>query len=407
MLFQLRFQTGEMFPPYSSFRADPLGSMALYESLLELDAIDVQRQLEPVSTFQDWKDTTLLFAGSPTTSARGLNLRAAGPASDLLTVPVTGGRIVFCLLPMDRVRQDEDDETVKDNSEPLDKDNGKPIDEDNGEPLDENNGKPIDEDLDIESEDLASSTLAEKLNLELKHNDAIQDAPPEAYLTGTETHSEFILPATVPWHSRYYFRIPDEGNWQTVYERDAKPVVIEKRIGKGSIVLATDSYLLSNEAMRNDRQPGWLCWLLGNNEKVRFSEYHLGIVSTRGTAVLMRELGLHGFFVALVVLGILFVWKNATSLVPSYRSEELAADFHHASEKDYYSGLVNLLRRGIPSTRIVQTALDEWKRSFSRRKDFDEIVLETQQLLETQEHEPKKKINPVEAYRKICSILSK
>ena len=32
-LFLLRFEAGDVYPPYSSLRADPLGTMAWYESL--------------------------------------------------------------------------------------------------------------------------------------------------------------------------------------------------------------------------------------------------------------------------------------------------------------------------------------------------------------------------------------
>ena len=32
-LFRLRFEQGDVYPPYSTLRADPLGSMALYERI--------------------------------------------------------------------------------------------------------------------------------------------------------------------------------------------------------------------------------------------------------------------------------------------------------------------------------------------------------------------------------------
>ena len=36
-LFQLRFEAGDVYPPYSSYRADPLGTRALYQSLENLN----------------------------------------------------------------------------------------------------------------------------------------------------------------------------------------------------------------------------------------------------------------------------------------------------------------------------------------------------------------------------------
>ena len=42
-LFELRFSTGDVYPPYSTLRADPLGAMAFYESLGKMPGISVRR----------------------------------------------------------------------------------------------------------------------------------------------------------------------------------------------------------------------------------------------------------------------------------------------------------------------------------------------------------------------------
>ena len=55
-LFVLRFQTGDVYPAYSSLRSDPLGTRVLYESLENLGDITLQRNyrllhsLKPDST---------------------------------------------------------------------------------------------------------------------------------------------------------------------------------------------------------------------------------------------------------------------------------------------------------------------------------------------------------------------
>ncbi|NIP95911.1 MAG: hypothetical protein GWO24_21745, partial [Akkermansiaceae bacterium] len=61
------------------------------------------------------------------------------------------------------------------------------------------------------------------------------------------------LPESIPWHGRYYFKETGP-EWRTVYTADGLPVIIEKPVDDGTFVLATDSYLLSNEALLNDRQ---------------------------------------------------------------------------------------------------------------------------------------------------------
>src|SRR5687768_18470710 len=48
-LFQLRFSTGDVYPPYSALRADPLGTKIFYESLRALPGVTAgrnERQLD-------------------------------------------------------------------------------------------------------------------------------------------------------------------------------------------------------------------------------------------------------------------------------------------------------------------------------------------------------------------------
>ena len=42
-LFKLRFEAGDIYPEYSSLRADPLGAKALYQSLESLLAVQIGR----------------------------------------------------------------------------------------------------------------------------------------------------------------------------------------------------------------------------------------------------------------------------------------------------------------------------------------------------------------------------
>src|SRR3989442_8809045 len=62
-LFQLRFAAGDVYPPYSSLRADPLGTKALFESLAWLRGIAVQRFFERLDKLRDGRRTTLFVFG--------------------------------------------------------------------------------------------------------------------------------------------------------------------------------------------------------------------------------------------------------------------------------------------------------------------------------------------------------
>ena len=59
-LFRLRFETGDVYPPYSSLRADPLGTMAFYESLARLPGISVSRDFTEANRLPPPAGTTYL-----------------------------------------------------------------------------------------------------------------------------------------------------------------------------------------------------------------------------------------------------------------------------------------------------------------------------------------------------------
>src|SRR5207302_10666788 len=63
-LLQLRFETGDIYPPYSSLRVDPLGTRAFYESLETLRGVTVQRFIEQWTKLPEGRNTTLFVFGA-------------------------------------------------------------------------------------------------------------------------------------------------------------------------------------------------------------------------------------------------------------------------------------------------------------------------------------------------------
>ena len=57
--------------------------------------------------------------------------------------------------------------------------------------------------------------------------------------------------------------------WDTLREDRGKPVVIQKTMGQGSVVVMTNSFLLSNAALVEDRQTAFLANLNAIAEKVK------------------------------------------------------------------------------------------------------------------------------------------
>src|SRR3954471_1262081 len=61
LLFEARFEAGDIYPEYSSLRSDPLGSKALYESLGE--ATKTERNYKEILDPDYGAGTTLLVLG--------------------------------------------------------------------------------------------------------------------------------------------------------------------------------------------------------------------------------------------------------------------------------------------------------------------------------------------------------
>jgi hypothetical protein len=214
------------------------------------------------------------------------------------------------------------------------------------------------------------------------------------------------LPSSISWHSVLYFSNLQEP-WKIIYRQNGQPVIIERPYKRGTILLCADSYLFSNEALWSERHPGLLTRLIGPNSHIIFDEAHLGVYEIPGIAGLIRSFGFHWFFLGIIVLFILFIWKNSVYFVPPI---DIASDGPNRSTnsgRDYAQGLISLLRRNIPAKAVLRVSQEEWKKSFgahqpkpsktrqgkSTMRAMDEIVSINQS-------------DPVKGYNAIRKILS-
>jgi hypothetical protein len=179
-------------------------------------------------------------------------------------------------------------------------------------------------------------------------------------------------------------------------------VVIERAYGKGTIVLASDSWFISNEALVKERTASLLAWLVGTNSSVIFDETHFGIRESPGVAALGRKYRLQGLFAGLLVLAALFIWKNATSLVPPGEGRPERSEAARAG-RDSLAGLAGLLRRTIPPDGILAACVAEWKKA-SRNSAGDAVLVASIAAGETKR--PKRGRDPVGAYRQIHKLLA-
>src|SRR5262245_37901574 len=64
-LFQARIESGYVYPPYSSLRSDPVGTMALFESLQAVPELSVERDLRASDVMPRSEGLTYLHIATP------------------------------------------------------------------------------------------------------------------------------------------------------------------------------------------------------------------------------------------------------------------------------------------------------------------------------------------------------
>jgi len=177
-------------------------------------------------------------------------------------------------------------------------------------------------------------------------------------------------------------------------------------MGKGTLVMCADSFFISNEALRAERHPRLLAWLLGHPAEIIFEETHFGIFKQTGVVDLLRHYRFTWFFAALALLGLLFVWKNTVYFVPPGPADLPPGAADVLSEKDNASGLVALLRRNFTASTILKVCCREWKQTFGKDKRIPKGAAALMENMPRSELPPsKKKPDPVAAYRKLSSAL--
>ena len=82
-LFALRLEHGDVYPPYSTLRTDPLGAKAFYEALAELPGFDMRRNFRSLVRLHPEKPITLIYAGVRRESHAGWSTCSNQPSATL------------------------------------------------------------------------------------------------------------------------------------------------------------------------------------------------------------------------------------------------------------------------------------------------------------------------------------
>lgn len=376
-LFRLRFAAGDIYPEYSSFRADPLGAKALYRSLGDL--LPTRRNYQPASKLGEGKGTTLLLLGVEPSQLEF----TPGDYRHVETFLRTGGRLVIAIYPTFQSPRSRRGMPPPATPPPL-------------------KGSPG---MSNELANLMPVPITERWGLKFDRADPPKNKDGFFEPAHAARKVNDALPEFLDIHSSLFFDKLDT-TWRVIYARpNDRAVLIERRFGDGSLVLFADSYPFSNQALRESRQTALLTWILGACERVAFDEVHLGVQENPGIAALARKYRLEGLFFGLLGLAALFIWRSVIPFVPAYDSEVKTQQPDVIAGRESAAGFINLLRRNIPEKDLLATCLVEWRKSCAHQTPQARLE-QLQAVIDTENSKPERDRNAVAAYRRFCEVLA-
>jgi hypothetical protein len=334
ILFRLRLAQGDVFPAYSTLRSDPLGARALHDALSQIPGMSVERWFKPFSDLPPMPTRTIVYAGL---WSRGWT-RVQREDFDAIDAAMrNGSRVVVAMRAAAAATEAEKEDTKKEQERAKER----------KKEMEDKTGKKsrVPEMVYVDLKRRWGADVKERVLME-RQGGAV----------ATEHARALGLPETIAWRSDVYFELEPDAGWNVLYRRGTQPVLVERRLERGTLVLAADSYFLSNEALQKDRAPALLAWIVGSPSRVVFDETHLGVSAQPGVAALARRYGLSGAFFTLLLLAVLFVWQRMAVFVPPVEAEgEVALTYHPAA------GLEALLRRSVAPGELAAVCTTEWK----------------------------------------------
>ncbi len=375
-LFNMRFKTGDVYPPYSTLRADPLGAMALFESLNEIENIIVERNYDSISDFQKKNlfqpvKLTIFFLNSgfePVYSKKYFN--------ELKMIALNGGTVIIAFRP----DFNEHNFSLYEN-----KNNS-----DSASQLSSNNKE---KNIKVSADTIAFDFFSGVGLKKFQKNNKIRFAEKMILESGENE---------IPCASNYFFDLK-KNSWEIVYSiKNEYPVVIRRTFGKGSFIFIADSYLFSNEGLRKHPKPEFILQCLNSNAKIIFDESHIGVINSHGISSLIIKYRLHGSIICAFIVFLFFLWKRLSQVAPVYKNNILEKN-KIVTGKDSITGLVNILRRHIDPKKIVTEGFEEWKKS--QPKNNRKIIEKSNRMRDELNLIDLKK-NPVDDYNRLLKIFN-
>ena len=307
-MFQVRAEVNGVYPEYSSFRADPKGYRVLFETLSRVSSVHVERFVQPLTDLPASTGKILLLAG---VHPGGLSDDQTKPFDNWMT---SGGTLVIAFSALQSERNEEDLENTKPASKPL----------------------------------RAEVWKSDDWGIRIFHSKP----------TLTTRLQSNLFANGFSWAGHLYID-PTKGDWEVLAKAQDLPIVLQRKFGAGKLLLLADSYPLSNVALAAHRNAELISWLFPQHSVVIFDESHFGIVNHPGIMSLARRYGLDGAFVAILSLGLLYLWASRYSLNPASRKRSDAEIVIKGMGGNEI--FTNLLRRNLPTKDLCTICLQIWK----------------------------------------------
>jgi hypothetical protein len=393
-LLSSRMDEGDAYPPYSSFRADPLGTKALFAALKDLPGqpVEVERHFrsldrlarEPDGRANDLHQTLLLLLGEEPRmwswnppKERVEAIERAARAGATVFIAFQAVESVPTLPRLDKLLPAKDDKADKPPEPAARTDRRARLEP----PAPKQTPSRDDEEGDVTSpkgliDELKKNflrrdvNLADRWGIDIRREKEKEETAAAGKASPAERFDSPAFPAFpaetgkeyLPWHSAIDFEIAptDKPLWRVMYSRSRRPVLAVRDFGAGKLIVASDAFFVSNEALFKEPNPTALAWLLADARRVVFDEKMHGTRENPGLMTFVHRYRLTGVVFSLLLLALLYVWKNAAPLVPP--PPDPGAD--GAPPQDGLAaeaGLPSLLRRAVPPTQLPRLCFDQWK----------------------------------------------
>lgn len=419
-VMERRFADGDVYPHYASFRNDPLGTSALYESLERFEGLSVSRNIHHLNTIKGLdRDSVLLLLGYP---RDGFSSLRAPEDSAVIKAVEEGARLVITTNPglvperfMPATTEEEDDwferrrklrEERDRKRRNLNPEDGEKSDGENEEEEGKEDDKEEEEEFEKRMDEALGKRVTRKFGFQIESMENFE-RPNGGWEVKAGRSVGGKMKGELPtWYSQ--FRLKDlSDEWSKVLTAEGGPVVIERKVGKGTIVVATDSFFVSNEALHLEPTPSFLEWMIGGKTKIVFDETIHGSTESGGAMKLIRRYRLHGVFFGLLIFVFLWAWRSASPLAPG--SEELdrglVGSGGTVAGADTGSGFIRLLRGSVPPKELIERCL-EIRRESAGRELRPETEKAVEQIVHRHRTDPKR-FGTVQTYREIAGVLKR